>query len=220
MIGITIGVGNEWEQIANWAATRMTQNTGLRCEVINELSHGVCHASWLKCHLLQMFPDHDEFLVFDADIIPVKHWNPRELFKSMNRAFCAVPDRNWSATWNECRNFDLPYPDFYINGGLLIFGREHGPIWESVWKRHPKFGSWMEQTALNAALMNCGMEVCRLPRDFNRLLHGITPIQRTEAINLHAAGLPDRSMEMMKALYDRTYCQPDTERSARQLAQA
>lgn len=188
MIGITIGVGEQWNAAAKACAHRMSEMTGLECKVIDTCPESIAHPSWLKAHVIGMFPEYDSFLVFDADIIPSKHWNPKLLFEELGRPFCAVPDRNWAATQRECTKFNMPWPDWYVNGGLTMFGKEHAIVWEYVLRKHPKYGSWLEQTALNEALLKLGTNVCRLPHRFNQLYSGSSPVARSEAINLHLAG--------------------------------
>jgi len=201
MIGATIGIGPDWYKVARNAADRMEAMTGLQCIVITGTGDPqpadpwrVVHPSWLKCKVAEILKHENEFLVFDADVIAHRPWNPKELFKNMRRAFCVVPDTRDQQVFDECNAIGMPFPDVYVNGGLLIFGREHQPIWDAVWKRHPgPFGKWLEQGALNIALLDSGCEVCRLPRYYNTLLHmsqldGQT-VDISRAINLHFCGV-------------------------------
>jgi len=129
------------------------------------------HPSWLKCKVLEVLPQ-DEFLLFDADIICLQPWNPEKVFADNGRKFCAVPDRICQMVHQECLAFQLPYPNWYVNAGLTMFSREHAFVWQRTWQRHPKFGRWLEQTALNVALKefeDSGGGVCRLPRNYNTL---------------------------------------------------
>jgi hypothetical protein len=189
MIGVCIGVGPGWKEAAQLTAARMATTTGLRCVVLDKCDPPVCHPSWLKCHVTSIYPDEDSFLVFDADILPLKPWNPELLFEGLGRPFCACPDRNSPGTLRECQNFGLPWPDWYINGGMLIFGREHQRVWDYVWRKHPRYGTWLEKTALNEALLKIGIPVCRMPRTVSQMHMGSTPIARANAINLHLAGI-------------------------------
>jgi hypothetical protein len=108
-----------------------------------------------------------------------------------------APEPNASpAVLAECEAWGLGFPDTYLNCGLLIFGREHAPVWDRTWCRHPKGGAWMEQTALNRALIDEAVEVCRLPRRFNLLAHRgrINPIYARatlrDAVNVHTCAMP------------------------------
>ena len=196
MIGVTIGIGPGWQACAERAATQMAAMTGLSCHVVTRPHHTteVAHPSWLKCWITEMFPAEDAFLLFDADILPLRPWDPDGIFHKLGRPFLAVPEDNTPPVFNECRRYQLPPWDWYVNGGLTIFGHEHAPIWRAVWKRHPGYGSWLEQTALNHVLLESGTPVCRLPRQFNQLLHGrldlAVPMANSgQYINLHADSL-------------------------------
>jgi hypothetical protein len=195
MIGVTIGTG-EWKAQARDTAHRMEAMTGLPCFVIEQDDFNCAHPSWLKCHIHRIFPLADSFMVFDADILPLRPWNPKALFEMNGRAFMGVPEPNASpAVLAECEDWGLGYPDVYLNGGLLIFGQEHAPVWDRTWSRHPNGGTWMEQTAMNRALVDEAVEVCRLPRRFNLLAHQgrINPIYARatlrDAVNIHTCAM-------------------------------
>lgn len=207
MIGITIGIGEGWNHVAVRAAAQMEKMTGIYCEAITEWPfQQPVHPSWLKCHLMEHYPAAHDFLIFDADIFCLRPWKPAELFEALGKRFCAVPDRNNTDVYHECAGFNLPFPDWYVNGGLLMFSREHAPVWEAVWKRHPRYGSWLEQTALNEALFKLKVDVARLPRLFNQLPNGET-VEAMDArgvINFHfadQAGNPARIIELQKELF-------------------
>lgn len=179
MIGICIGVGDGWAGLARAAAARMQSLTGLQCVAWTELEWVGVHPSWQKARVFDQWPNEDEFLVFDADVVPIAPWNPRLMFAMMGRRFVGVPEDNRAPVLMECTNFRLPFPDWYINGGLLMFGREHIPVWQWVWERCENgYGSWLEQTALNEALYRTKTEVVRLPRVYNTLMHGERNVER------------------------------------------
>lgn len=170
MIAVTIGVGEGWKELAERSALQMAAMTGLETRVIDVDDYGCAHPSWLKCHVHRIFPEEDSFLVFDADVLAIRGWDPEEMFEVMRRPFMAVPEPNANPTlMAECRKWAIGGPDVYVNGGFLIYGREHGYIWDRTWARHPHGGSWLEQTALNRSILDSYMEVCRLPRHFNLL---------------------------------------------------
>jgi hypothetical protein len=193
MIGVTIGIGEGWTALARATARRMSDTTGLRCVVLEEeKDSGVCHPSWLKCLIHRIFPDEDSFLYFDADILPLQVWDPHGLFEDLGRPFCGVPEPNGNPdVVAECTEWGLGYPDTYINAGLLMFGIEHGYVWDRTWTHHPHGGTWMEQTALNHALVTEAVEICRLPRRFNtlaqkgRINNLYARATLAECINLH-----------------------------------
>jgi hypothetical protein len=200
MIGVTIGIGEGWRELAQAAALRMEEMTGIQCFVIEENPREwqAVHPSWLKCHVPAMFPDHDEFLVFDADILAVRPWDPAALFETLGRPFMAVPEPGTNPeVMEECRKWQLAFPDSYLNCGLLVFGREHAPVLDAAWEYHPHGGEWLEQTALNRALVDSGVEICRLPRRYNTLAkHGrinsiYSRVSPQDAVCLHTAAMAD-----------------------------
>lgn len=211
MLGVTIGVGSEWAEVALKASLRMEQMTGINCTVITDEIYKVDHPSWMKCAVVDHSPfkPYDSFMIFDADVICVKPWNPHTLFESMGRPFMAVPDTRDQVVWDECNALGISFPDVYVNGGLTIFGREHAPIWRNTFKHHPKCGRWLEQGALNLSLLNSGVEVCRLPRYFNVLMNGDRGLKSIpdkqvieRAINVHACGINGpRGIQRMQERY-------------------
>lgn len=185
----------------------MQDMTGINCFVLGDGGGpiDVVHPSWLKCKIIDQIPSHNEFLVFDADIVCRRTWDPEAIFNQMGRAFCAVPDFRSQEVFDECNSIGVAFPDVYLNGGLLMFGREHKPIWDCVLDRHPgPFGKWLEQGALNIALLDSGCDVCRLPRIYNTLVHkGNTEghvFDISRAINVHFCGVshPD-SLSILQA---------------------
>ena len=174
MIGVTIGIGGLWPEIAARSARRMEKMTGLHCVAlhIDRFTHvtpDVVHPSWLKCHIDKIFSVQHRFLVFDADMFCLNPWDPAALFAETCQSFCAVPDRNLPTVYNECCARGLPFPDWYVNGGLVMFNQKHRGVWDLTWQKHPRFGRWLEQTALNKSIQESGIDICRLSRKFNRL---------------------------------------------------
>jgi hypothetical protein len=198
MLAVTIGIGPGWTDLAHATAARVRSMTGLPTAVIEADPLGCAHPSWLKCHIPRIFPDHDSFLVFDADLLPVRPWDPVSLFETLGRPFMAVPEPpDHPELVEECAAWHIPHPGVYINAGLLIYGREHLPVLDRAWSYHPNGGSWLEQTALNRALLDEAVEVCHLPRRYNVIAHHgrINNIycrsHPGEAINLHTCAIGD-----------------------------
>ena len=216
MIGVTIGIGEPWKEIAHNAARRMQEMTGVPCKVIDSLPWEVekpSHPSWLKCRIVEMFPEDHAFLIFDADIFCLNPWDPGNFPPNLGRSLCAVPDRNLPMVYDECCEHQLPFPDWYVNAGLVIFGREHQPVWDATWARRPKYGRWLEQTAFNKAIQETKTEVCRLPRIFNTLpdpvgkdytaadLHAL---KEKGVVNFHYADRgndPERLLKLQKEFF-------------------
>ena len=213
MIAVTIGIGDGWKQAATRAAARVQEMTELAVHIIDRNDFGAAHPAWLKLKIPEMFPAHDEFFYFDSDILMLRHWLAREMFEAMGRPFMAVPDVNSLPVLRECQAFQLPFPDWYVNSGLFVFGREHRPVLDAAWARHPSYGTWLEQTALNRALIDTRTEVCRLPRTFNTLLwpgvdnYSPEALRARPEIILHAASLggnADLLRAVQRAAFDST----------------
>lgn len=217
MIGVTIGKG-EWREVAHWAANRMEYTTGVRCYVVGDaMGIEAAHPSWLKCWIPTLVErmglknaegnKPDSFLMFDADVVGLRKWDPQGLFRLLDRPFCVVPEPDVPLIEGETSKYDLPHPDWYVNGGFAIFGREHQHVWDSVWAKHPEYGSWWEQTALNKVIQEKRVHVCRLPRWFNSLAYGgqyntaHSGVGEPRVINMHLAGVHSaaRVMEGMLA---------------------
>lgn len=196
MIGVVFGIGKEWAEAARVTAMRMESLTGLPCRVIEEDPFDLESPAWLKLRVFDLIePEVQEVLVFDADLLPLRPWDPRTLYEQTDRPFIAVPDVDSVAVMNECVGFGVPWPGQYINSGLFIAGRQHDAMLQRAFGRQPRFGNWQEQTSLNVAIFETRTEVLRLPRTFNTLLWPNGDDMRPEAlrarpeITLHAASL-------------------------------
>ena len=192
MTGICVAIGEPWIQIAKVSCARMEAMTGVRCLVISE-DFNTVHPSWNKTRIVELTDGREGIMMFDADVICLRPWSPVDLWEKHNRAFLAVLDRNNDRVEDECIKYGIPFPDVYINAGLTIFGAEHKPIWESVWKMHPFVKGWLEQTPLNIVLQRYekdGGEVVRLDRKYNQIV-GWQSVKRHMAgdtVNAHIAG--------------------------------
>lgn len=207
MIGVTIGIGKEWTEVARRAADRMAENTGLECHVIDSWNGKQYeHPGWMKCRILDLFRKERSFLYFDADVWSVKKWNPSALFEGCNRDFTAVPAVDNQFIVDECRRFELPFGGKYICSGMFMFGREHRAIFDYAESLHPNYGSWWDQTAINAALKYT-KGVTRLPFKYCAETHGgkylehWTGTPASEVINFHFCSCKDRT-EQLKQLQD------------------
>lgn len=187
MIGVTIGIGEGWFECAHVAARRMEDMTGLDCRVVENEDYGKgLHPSWWKHRLLDLYKSLDAFLYFDADMIPLKPWDPKAIFEKNGRKLCAV--RDWHAetireVFLEEKLIGIPRGT-YLNAGLFIFGREHAPVFKETWKRRPKWHRWIDQSAWNRALYELQVQVAVLPSIYNHL-DTIAP----DTINCHYCGL-------------------------------
>jgi hypothetical protein len=190
MTGVCIGIGEGWGIAALRARWRMEQMTGLQCQLISWKFEDVSNPSWLKCHIHRFLPPETApWLVFDADLLPMRPWNPAALY---NSRFTAVRDQPTDMLRGECDAYGLDI-DRYVNGGLLMFDASHAAIMEETWTRHPRYGRWLEQTSLNVSLKN--KPVTYLPETFNKLMRPDREDISAEAlrdrpeVNVHLCGL-------------------------------
>lgn len=185
MIGVTICTHDDWSEIGRKSARRMAEMSGIDCVHVHpeQLPCKYRHPSWAKCHAWELIDDcvsgassHDSVLLFDSDIVALRMWCPKSIFRELQRPFIAVPDDNHDNVLAACKRNNLPFPNSYVNAGMTLFGREHQPIWDAVWSHHETANQpWYEQNYLNIELQKFeqnGGEVVRLPRRFNRLNHG------------------------------------------------
>lgn len=175
-------------------ADRMRTMTGVECTVWFEWQDArreiLSNPSWMKCHIIEEFGVlAAPFLVFDADILPMRPWNPEALYRGR---FTGVAEAPNTMIRQECNAYGMRQ-DRYINGGLLMFDASHRSIWDETWSRHPHYGRWLEQTSLNKSLD--GKAVTLLPHAFNTLLQqegeDLTPegLKARPEVNLHMCGL-------------------------------
>ena len=170
----------------------MEAMTGIRCIAIAD-DFNTVHPSWNKVHIVELTDAREGIMIFDADIISLRPWNPVALWEASGHAFMAVPDRNNERVEDECAKYDLPFPNIYVNAGLTIFGREHLPVWEATRAMHPFVKGWLEQTPLNMKLIEFergGGNVARLDRKYNTMV-GWQSVHRAMAdgiVNAHICG--------------------------------
>jgi hypothetical protein len=128
-------------------------------------------------------------MIFDADILPMKPWDPRSLYRGK---FAGVVENQTDIIRAECSLYNLNRRR-YINGGLVMFDESHAEIWAETWSKHPRYGTWLEQTALNKAL--AGHEIDLIPNIYNTLLRPDRDDISAKALlarpetNLHLCGL-------------------------------
>lgn len=204
IVGFCIGVGEGWLDRAKWAIERMEEMTGIRSEIFEGFTGKWYHPSWGKLEIAQLNTD---MMIFDADILPMKPWNPEALYEQNGKKMLMCRDVASNEVIQECKNFKLR-TDRYFNGGLIICGPHHKPIFDRAAKRHPQYGSWLEQTALNEAIQHYGDKViAELPRAYNTLLwpnvDDLSPkaLKDSHCVNMHAASL-NGDWRKLKAIQD------------------
>lgn len=192
MKGYTIGTGT-WRKVAQAAAARMQAMTGIPCEVFVP-SKKWAHPSWGKCEI----PVDGPTLIFDADIWCMEKWEPRHA----PGAVCMVPEPSNRFVDIECRLYGIERHR-YCNGGLMIL--DDPAILPAVAAYAPRYGRWLEQTAINKVLV--GRDVTLLSPRLNHLLRAnkepmdADSLRAHGAINLHFTG-PDKTPDWLLKKYE------------------
>lgn len=213
MIGVTIGIGEGWQEIARKAALRMQEMTGIECLIWSKTDKYVCNPSWLKCDIfgpwdLDPIKAHDEIMIFDADILPMKPWNPLTYCQGDNFHFAGVAEFT-APVWDECQRFGVPFGQ-YFNCGMFIIHRRAKSALEWAGRKHPEYGSWLEQTAINVGLQKMGYPLTHMPAELNYLLwptrdkYDRESLQSRPEINLHAASL-NGDVARLKQIQDNAF---------------
>lgn len=192
MIAVTIGVGDGWQELATIAAERMAAMTGLTVAVLREPEPDLVHPAWGKCRIMEKFPKHDSFLIFDADVLALRPWNPAAIYDSLGKEFCAVAEPLTVPVLDESMKHGFG-PGRYFNSGVILCGRHHQPIFDRTLTMHPQCGQWLEQTALNIAVAETIPKAALLPWKFNSLAHGgdLRLIDPVRIVNIHYCGMHD-----------------------------
>lgn len=183
MMGVTIGTG-EWRGAAEVAAQAMRRATELECVVVHELPAAwpaALHPSWLKCRVFDFVPAGvDRVLVFDADALAVRPW--RE-WQDARHDLSVVRHPEHRAVRTEKELYGLWE---YWNAGLFVVHRRLEERLRRVLDAAPRYGSWLEQTALVKAFL--GMEKHWLPTWCNSHVHCLNGPNGRERTLSAAAG--------------------------------
>ena len=206
MQAITIGAG-PYRKLADYSAARMREMTGLETTVIDENDlrwWPVEHPAWQKLWLMHMHRGRD-LLIFDADIFCMKEWQPEDFIQEYEMA--AVPDMASQQVLSECQLYGIGWGN-YFNAGLMIVDGTIEVMYDAQ-QYHPRYGSWLEQTAINKACWDAQVNINYMPRAYNRLLwpgrdsYEPADLKGLNVVNLHFAsmgGQHEQILEMMKKL--------------------
>lgn len=200
MKGVIIGTGS-WKETARATAEQAARMTGLEFEVLDTPWVDVPHPSWLKLFVAERVKA-THWLIMDADMIPLKPWNPLELLGDYPLAMAR--DRLIPSVVNECRKYGLRQ-DLYTNGGLMIFDKRGAEILAEAKKYLPAYGSWMEQTGVNAVCQHhlCRDKVRLIPQAYNRVCFAEDVIAKPQdfrhAVNVHVVALKNDLAKFARA---------------------
>lgn len=192
-----IGTG-AWRELAEFAADQIAHHNGVNVTVLGDrdlASFKLVHSSWAKLRLFEL-TSADEIIVADADLCALEDGLNELAFMARRHKVdllgCSEPLN--PAVDAECQLYDIPR-ERYFNCGLLYLHRRALPALEWAWNRHPHYGSWLEQTALNCAVRATGTPYAVAPARFNHLIPvreiSTEEIHSTGAANVHFAGWKD-----------------------------
>jgi len=209
-LGVTIGAGPGWKEAAEITAERMSRATGADCAVISRDPLGMANPSWLKCHVLDIFPGYDRYFVFDADLLCLRPWDLTSIIEEAGDRWIGVRDRMSDPVKLECLNYNLD-SRAYMNLGFSIFTPDHVEVWERTLRGHPTYGSWLEQTGVNSAIQQTRTPLMLLPPAFNYLWFWfagvpLQPAKLKEAgvVNLHMTSLHGGA-KVLRAIQERVF---------------
>lgn len=197
MIGLTIGTG-DWRAVAERSAAQMQAMTGIECHVVDKVDSRLVHASWHKLNLLRDYPG-QTLLIFDADIWCQKRWRPHDW---LSRGLAMAPEVVNAPIEKESALYGLSASHYY-NAGLLICDNRCRELFHDAMKLHPRYGTWLEQTALNRAIIDLKQPITELPQTYNHLVSIDLPADKLKALhstNLHFAGR--KTVQQLHAVYD------------------
>ena len=163
-LALTIGIGGGWREVAERAAVRMTEATGLPAQVVSSCQFlpPEWNPSWAKCWAFDLVPaDVERLLIFDADIwavAPFTEWDTDQPL-AVVRHVATKPVRTERTLYG--------LPDYW-NGGLFVIRRSLADALRMVATYGPHYGSWLEQTAINRVFEYC--DKAWLPGRCNHLL--------------------------------------------------
>lgn len=171
MIGVTIGVGGKWRELAELAAAAAQQWTGLNIVVLgdDELRHsGISRAVELKTAVFDYVAE-ENILLFDADLLFVREWDPT-IYADRQELIC-VRDFNFEPhILADALRLGIPARD-YFNAGFIIANRtHHSRLFEHARRSlHEVRSPLYDQSALNAGRVRLGIPVQFLDRRYNTL---------------------------------------------------
>jgi len=178
MVGLTIGVGEYYGQLAKLAAEAMQEKTGIKTTVLNDehfASSGLPAPHHLKLRMFDLV-DADSIMYFDADMACLKPWKP-ERFANTD-AVIAVAESARPLHIQTAEDWGIPVQE-YFNAGLMILNRRCHKDWlretERFVETDTKFKEYdpLDQAALNIVRHRMGIKLELLDRRYNWIGYGI-----------------------------------------------
>jgi lipopolysaccharide biosynthesis glycosyltransferase len=186
MIAVTIAVGDQYQRLAEAAATSCERYTGLATHIIRQ-TPGESKPARYKLQLLRLFPGQTA-LYFDADTRFLRPWDARGLDDIA--AFAAVLDMSSAARDHDCSRYGID-PQRYFNSGIWIANARHAEAFAVADQicHAPDYrtGFRYEQTALNVAIQRLNVPVVFLDRRYNAICDPACKMP-AEPVVVHRAG--------------------------------
>ena len=178
MMGVTIGVGEYYGQLAKLAATAMEEKTGVKTTVLTDedfASSGLPAPHHLKLRMFDLV-DAESIVYFDADMACLKPWRPQTFANT--DAVVAVAESARPLHVTTARDWGIP-AEKYFNAGLMILNRKHHRDWLRETERFvltdTRFKEYdpLDQAALNITRHRLGLKLDLLDRRYNWIGFGV-----------------------------------------------
>lgn len=201
-IAVTIASGEKFSHLAKYGATTCANHTKLPVFVLGEeevFAYGERAAVYLKYKLFELFPDAENILYFDGDVLFLQKFDVASFFD--REEFVCVADRRTPAIDEEAE-FGGLHPSEYFNAGLFIANRTHHmrmfEMADLFPRRCEKY--FYDQTAFNSARSHSGVPLCFLPKEYNfiRFQDGISS---DGVVVAHFNGISQSPLETSRRLF-------------------
>lgn len=177
LLAVTIAVGAEHRHLAQQAAHRMKQFTGLDVQVLTEaalVQTGCRHPCHLKFRLFDLV-DAENILYFDADAFCLRPWNPRQY---VNRPEWVAVRGFWFDPRMQRLGWRYGFEAETFNGGFFLCNRRHHQrvlrLAEALQPEDDMFAGLLnwDEIALCTAFSALRVQTLFLDRRYNWLQYG------------------------------------------------
>lgn len=161
MIGVTIGIGRAYREMAELAAESVRKWTGLDVDVITDAAG--MRAAEVKLTLLERYSE--TVFYFDADTRMVNAWPELREYEGRESFIASKHDAS-EALDRDCEHYKLN-PDRFFYAGLWIANRQHAAAFkhaiELCQSDYYRTSFGVDQTALNVAMQRFDVDFQPLP---------------------------------------------------------
>lgn len=161
MKAFTIGIGDEWQELARHSCNQVEKHIGLKPTIITKKIDDSLSAHQQKFLLPTL--TNETIFYFDADWFIIRDWNPREYEYA---DFAAVEDAGSGFGW--VARDRIKYEMFrYFNSGLFICG-DHSILSNCLKLKHiTSHNESFDQTKINYSCKEKGSDITWLPYKYN-----------------------------------------------------